>query len=143
MLVFVIPRRELKMPSLSSFLCETTCLSWLTGWWASTRHMTAPSLWPWTLGSYLRGSVTGSGRFITLISMNRPSVFCFFISVDCWPCYSVGIIIHLLESQGQRCRRNDIRIVTNMCCLPPPYSSSPSSTHYCGIYHRLNIHYYC
>jgi len=37
-----------RMPSLSSSLCVTTCLSWPTGWLASTRRTTAPSPSPST-----------------------------------------------------------------------------------------------
>lgn len=52
--LFLIFRSAQKMHSSSSSPWETTCLNWLTDWWAYTRHMTAPSRWPWTPGSCLR-----------------------------------------------------------------------------------------
>lgn len=38
-------RRGQGMPSLSSSRSGTTCLSWLTDWWGSTRRTTVPSRW--------------------------------------------------------------------------------------------------
>ena len=65
------PRSVQRTPSSSSSLCVTTCLSWQTGWWGSTRPTTVPSPWPSTLGSSARGSATGYGRCTTLSSTTR------------------------------------------------------------------------